>query len=134
MAGFSYPKTGENACQHQGSPAHSSLQKTQLHSRIKDLEKTVQQFASANVLATAGIRAGSGGVMVNGFMEYYREDETLGVRVHRQRQPERDALGVGRVTKDPDPDNRPAAQEPRGVPLFASRSSLLTWTPSPVTC
>jgi hypothetical protein len=49
--------------------------------RIKDLERTVQQFAAANVLATAGIRAGSGGVMVNGFMEYYREDGTLGVRV-----------------------------------------------------
>jgi hypothetical protein len=49
--------------------------------RIKDLERTVQQFAAANVLATAGIRAGDGGVMVNGFMEYYRADGSLGVRV-----------------------------------------------------
>lgn len=49
--------------------------------RVKELERSVQQFAAANVLATAGIRAGTGGVMVNGFMEYYREDSTLGVRV-----------------------------------------------------
>lgn len=49
--------------------------------RIKDLEREVQQFAAANVLATAGIGAVTGGVMVKGFMEYTREDGTRGVRV-----------------------------------------------------
>ena len=49
--------------------------------RLKDLERQVQQFAAANVLATAGISTADGGVMVNGFMEYYRADGTLGVRV-----------------------------------------------------
>lgn len=48
---------------------------------LKDIKRTQQQFAAANVLATAGIRAADGGVMVNGFMEYYREDASLGVRV-----------------------------------------------------
>ena len=49
--------------------------------RIKDLERLVQQFAAANVLATAGISTAAGGVLVNGFMEYKREDGTTGVRV-----------------------------------------------------
>jgi hypothetical protein len=48
---------------------------------IKDLKRDVQQFAAANVLATAGISATTGGVLVKGFMEYYRDDTTLGVRV-----------------------------------------------------
>lgn len=48
---------------------------------IKDLKRTVQQFAAANVLATAGISATTGGVLVNGFMEFKREDGTRGVRV-----------------------------------------------------
>jgi hypothetical protein len=49
--------------------------------KIKDLERQMQQFAAANVLATAGISAATGGVLVNGFMEYKREDGTRGVRV-----------------------------------------------------
>lgn len=49
--------------------------------RLKDLERSVQQFAAANVLATAGISAAEGGVLVNGFMEFKREDGTVGVRV-----------------------------------------------------
>ena len=49
--------------------------------RVKELERTVQQFAAANVLATAGISTAQGGVLVNGFMEYKREDGTVGVRV-----------------------------------------------------
>lgn len=49
--------------------------------RVKELERSVQQFAAANVLATAGIGALEGGLMVNGFMEYKREDGTVGVRV-----------------------------------------------------
>ena len=32
--------------------------------KIKDLERAVQQFAAANVLATAGISATTGGVIV----------------------------------------------------------------------
>jgi hypothetical protein len=49
--------------------------------RIKELEKLVQQFAAANVLATAGISATTGGVLVNGFMQFKREDGTRGVQV-----------------------------------------------------
>jgi len=49
--------------------------------KIKDLERAVQQFAAANVLATAGISATTGGVIVNGFMQFKREDGTLGVQV-----------------------------------------------------
>jgi hypothetical protein len=41
----------------------------------------MQQFNAANILATAGIGAATGGVMVNGFMEFRREDATLGVKV-----------------------------------------------------
>jgi hypothetical protein len=49
--------------------------------KIAELERLVQQFAAANVLATAGISATTGGVMVNGFMEFQREDGTRGVQV-----------------------------------------------------
>lgn len=48
---------------------------------IRDLKRNQQQFAAANVLATAGISTATGGVLVNGFMEYKREDGTRGVRV-----------------------------------------------------
>jgi hypothetical protein len=48
---------------------------------VRDLRRQVQQFATANVLATAGISTAAGGVLVNGFMEYKREDGTRGVRV-----------------------------------------------------
>ena len=49
--------------------------------RLKDLERQVQQFAAANVLATAGISTAAGGLIVDGFMEFRREDDTVGVRV-----------------------------------------------------
>lgn len=49
--------------------------------KIKDLERSMQQFAAANVLATAGISTATGGVLVDGFMEFKREDGTRGVRV-----------------------------------------------------
>lgn len=49
--------------------------------KIKDLERAVQQFAAANVLATAGISAAEGGVLVKGFMKFLRENATVGVQV-----------------------------------------------------
>ena len=49
--------------------------------RIKDLERQVQQFNAANVLATAGIGVIPDGVLVNGQMQFNREDGTLGVQV-----------------------------------------------------
>lgn len=49
--------------------------------RIKDLERQVQQFTAANVLATAGIGVIPDGVLVNGQMQFKRQDGTLGVQV-----------------------------------------------------
>lgn len=49
--------------------------------RIKDLERQVQQFTAANVLATAGIGVIPNGVLVNGMMQFKRADGTLGVQV-----------------------------------------------------
>lgn len=49
--------------------------------KLKDLERQVQQFSAANILASAGIGATTGGVLVNGFMEFKRSDGTLGVKV-----------------------------------------------------
>jgi hypothetical protein len=49
--------------------------------RVKELERQVQQFAAANVLATAGISAATGGVLVNGYMQFRREDGSRGVQV-----------------------------------------------------
>jgi hypothetical protein len=48
---------------------------------VRDLRRLVQQFAAANVLATAGISAAEGGVLVNGFMQFKREDGAVGVEV-----------------------------------------------------
>lgn len=48
---------------------------------LADIRRQMQQFAAANILATAGLSATTGGVMVNGFMEFYREDQTRGVAV-----------------------------------------------------
>ncbi|AYN59020.1 minor tail protein [Arthrobacter phage Ryan] len=48
---------------------------------IKDLKRQVQQFAAANVLATAGIGVIPNGVLVNGLMQFNRQDGTLGVQV-----------------------------------------------------
>lgn len=53
----------------------------QIVREIRELRRAVQQFAAANVLATAGISAATGGVMVNGFMQFQREDGTRGVQV-----------------------------------------------------
>lgn len=49
--------------------------------RIKDLERMLQQFTAANILATAGIGVIPDGVIVNGLMEFKREDGTKGVAV-----------------------------------------------------
>ncbi|AYN57880.1 tail protein [Arthrobacter phage Faja] len=49
--------------------------------KIKDLERQVQQFTAANVLATAGIGMIPNGVLVNGMMQFKREDGTVGVQV-----------------------------------------------------
>lgn len=49
--------------------------------RVKDLERLVQQFSAANVLATAGIGVIPDGVVVDGQMQFRRIDGTLGVSV-----------------------------------------------------
>lgn len=49
--------------------------------RIKDLERQVQQFTAANVLASAGIGVIPNGILVNGKMQFKRADGTLGVEV-----------------------------------------------------
>lgn len=49
--------------------------------KVADLERMVQQISAANILASAGINAASGGILVNGFMEFRRADGTLGVKV-----------------------------------------------------
>lgn len=49
--------------------------------RIKDLERQLQQFTAANILATAGIGVIPNGVLVNGMMQFKREDGTVGVQV-----------------------------------------------------
>ncbi|WP_420179699.1 tail fiber domain-containing protein [Paenarthrobacter sp. TA1.8] len=52
-----------------------------INRRIRELEQRIQQFSAANILATAGINAAAGGVLVNGFMQFRRTDETVGVQV-----------------------------------------------------
>lgn len=49
--------------------------------KVADLERMVQQISAANILASAGINAAAGGILVNGFMEFRRADGTLGVKV-----------------------------------------------------
>ena len=49
--------------------------------KIRDLERQVQQFTAANVLATAGIGVIPNGILVNGLMQFNRGDGTLGVQV-----------------------------------------------------
>ncbi|MGO4143727.1 tail fiber domain-containing protein [Paenarthrobacter sp. YAF11_1] len=49
--------------------------------KLRELEQRVQQFSAANILATAGINAAAGGVLVNGFMQFRRTDGTTGVQV-----------------------------------------------------
>jgi hypothetical protein len=49
--------------------------------RLQELEKAVQQFSAANVLATAGIGVIPNGILVNGMMQFKREDGTVGVQV-----------------------------------------------------
>lgn len=48
---------------------------------LQDLKRQVQQFNAANILATAGIGVIPNGVLVNGMMQFNREDGTLGVQV-----------------------------------------------------
>lgn len=52
-----------------------------LQRKVKDLERQLQQFTAANVLATAGIGVIPNGVLVNGMMQFKREDGTVGVQV-----------------------------------------------------
>lgn len=52
-----------------------------INRRFRELEQRVQQFSAANILATAGINAAAGGVLVNGFMQFRRTDGTTGVQV-----------------------------------------------------
>lgn len=47
--------------------------------KVKDLERSIQQFAAANPLSTAGIRAKPGGIDVTGFINSLRLDGTVGV-------------------------------------------------------
>ena len=49
--------------------------------KIRDLDRQLQQFTAANVLATAGIGVIPNGVLVNGLMQFKRGDGTLGVQV-----------------------------------------------------
>lgn len=49
--------------------------------RVQGLERQLQQFSAANVLATAGIGVIPNGVLVNGMMQFKRADGTLGVQV-----------------------------------------------------
>lgn len=49
--------------------------------RVQELERQVQQFSAANVLATAGIGVIPNGIIVNGLMQFNRADGTLGVQV-----------------------------------------------------
>ncbi|MBT2566587.1 hypothetical protein J7I84_08785 [Arthrobacter sp. ISL-85] len=57
-------------------PGEDALQR-----RVQELERSVQQFSAANILATAGIGVIPNGVLVNGQMQFKREDGTLGVSV-----------------------------------------------------
>lgn len=49
--------------------------------KVRDLERQVQQFSAANVLASAGIGVIPNGILVNGKMQFLRADKTLGVQV-----------------------------------------------------
>ncbi len=49
--------------------------------KLRDLERAVQQFTAANILATAGIGVEPNGILVNGSMQFRREDGTIGVSV-----------------------------------------------------
>lgn len=49
--------------------------------KVQELEKQIQQFTAANVLATAGIGVVPNGILVNGLMQFNRADGTLGVQV-----------------------------------------------------
>lgn len=64
-----------------GLPGSQFPSEDDLVRRIKDLQRDVQQFSAANVLATAGISVIADGLIVNGLMEFRREDGTRGVSV-----------------------------------------------------
>ena len=49
--------------------------------KLKDVERALQEFAAANILATAGISVIPDGVIVNGLMQFKRTDGTVGVQV-----------------------------------------------------
>lgn len=64
-----------------GLPGSQFPSEDDLVRRISDLARDVQQFSAANVLATAGIGVIPNGVLVNGMMQFKREDGTVGVQV-----------------------------------------------------
>lgn len=64
-----------------GLPGSQFPSEDDLVRRLKDLARDVQQFSAANVLATAGISVVADGLIVDGLMEFRREDGTRGVSV-----------------------------------------------------
>lgn len=64
-----------------GLPGSQFPSEDDLVRRLKDLQRDVQQFTAANVLATAGISVIADGLIVNGLMEFKRADGTRGVSV-----------------------------------------------------
>jgi len=49
--------------------------------KLKDVERSLQELAAADILATAGISVIPDGVIVNGLMQFKRPDGTVGVSV-----------------------------------------------------
>ena len=64
-----------------GLPGSQFPSEDDLVRRLKDLQRDVQQFSAANLLATAGISVIADGLIVDGLMEFRREDGTRGVSV-----------------------------------------------------
>jgi hypothetical protein len=52
--------------------------------RLQDVERAQRELAAADLLATAGIGVVPNGVLVNGLMNFNREDGTLGVQADPQ--------------------------------------------------
>lgn len=65
-----------------GLPGSQFPGEDELQRRVQELERSVQQFSAANVLATAGIGVIPNGILVNGLMQFKRADGTLGVQVN----------------------------------------------------
>lgn len=67
--------------QQPGLPGSQFRGEDEISRSFRDIRQAMQQFSAANVLASAGINAAAGGILVNGFMEFKRSDGTLGVKV-----------------------------------------------------